>query len=748
MASRQERELIAANYVETEWTEPARPLYDAESVIESLGTATVIVGADDARIRFANRAAERLLGWGHVKLLGQPLTSIVPERLREVHRRGFARVAGGMPSRLLEQPLRVPALRADGSEVQVELMISSVPAKDGVGVVVGTLRQVGEGTDLERQSQLAGQLLEVLADARPEGQLELRILEVIGVKLEWEWCALWQVDGDGLLRCRHVWSSEETGVGSFRELEAASRVKSLHPGEDLPGRALFQRAPVCVLDLSDDPLVTRSAEAGVGGLRSGFAFPVLMDGRVVSVIELLSRRAWLPDQSLLDAIMTVGSRIGEIMRSREEEVERQRLLRELEASRRFHEFLLRAVGALAEASDYRQTLERLARVAVPPLGDVCLIDILGEDGRLVRMAGRHGDPRLQHHVDRLVSQYAPDTLGEHPSVRVIQTGETSWAPEMSDEFLRRTSRDAQHYGLIKMLGFTSYIVVPLATATRVLGAVTLVTTRPGRRFSDSDVAICEQLASEITSVVDSARVHESEHRIALTLQRSLLPDRLPELPGAVVAARYLPGDDDAEVGGDWYDVLCLGGDRVGLVAGDVQGHDIEAASVMGQLRNALRAYALDDHEPAEALDRLARFACQVGIERLATVVFALLDPHTGELVVASAGHPQPIVVSRTRVVSLLEFPPDPPIGVGLELHSEHRTVVDDGGAVVLYTDGLIEGRAVGVEESVGHLLSTVLAAGTDPEAICAAVEELASGHGGHDDDIAVLALQRIAQSPP
>jgi serine/threonine-protein kinase RsbW len=319
---------------------------------------------------------------------------------------------------------------------------------------------------------------------------------------------------------------------------------------------------------------------------------------------------------------------------------------------------------------------------------------------------------------------------------------------MSEDFLRLTSRDEHHFELIKSLGFRSYMTVPLATPTKTLGAVTLVTTLAGRRYSESDLAVAEQFASQITAVIDSARVHETEHRIALTLQRSLLPDQLPDLSGAQVAARYLPGSDDAEVGGDWYDILCLSRDRIGLVAGDVEGHDIEAATVMGQLRNALRAYALDDHDPADTLDRLARFGDRVGLERMATVVFAVLDPQTGELTVASAGHPQPIIVTESGAAFVVAFPSDPPLGVVLAPHRQYTTLLEPRAAVVLYTDGLIEDRAVAVDESIRHLLSAVQAAGTDPERICAAIEQLALGDGGHRDDVAVLVLQRMTDPEP
>lgn len=716
---------------------------EAASVIEHLNDAVVVAGRDGCVVEL-NPAAERLIGWDRDSLIGEALAKLVPERLRDAHGAGFARVAAGAEPVLRGKPLRLPALRPDGSEVPVEMITSSLLTPAGERLVVGTLRPSGERLDLERRGHIAAPLLEVLADSQPAVDLELRLLETLGATLEFDWCALWQLI-DGALRCRHVWRRPGQDDAALDDFESATRTLILRTAEGLPGRVLALATALWIPDLSAEPLVVRRVEADRAGLRSGFAFPVVAEGRVVSVIEMFGREQRQPDAGLLDSIVTVGARLGEILLRHEEDIERQRVLSELEASRRLHEFLLRAVGTLAEAVDYRQTLERLARVAVPALGDICLIDVVDEDGKLVRMAGRHGEPMLQHLVDELKSRYPPDPFGQHPSVRVIRTGESSWSPEMSDEFLGLTSRDEHHFDLVKSLGFSSYMTVPLATPTKVLGAVTLVTTRAGRRFSESDLAIAEQLASQITAVVDNARVHESEHRTALALQRSLLPDRLPDLPNAVVAARYLPGSDDAEVGGDWYDVLCLSGDRIGLVAGDVQGHDIEAASVMGQLRNALRAYALEGHEPAEALVRLARFADLVGLERMATVVLAVLDPYSGELTVASAGHPQPIVISRSGSAAVMTFPSDPPVGVGSGPYRQYTTVLEQAATVMVYTDGLVEGRAVGIDESLRHLLATVQAVGTDPEAICGAIEQLALAEGGHTDDVAVLAFQWLTE---
>ena len=180
---------------------------------------------------------------------------------------------------------------------------------------------------------------------------------------------------------------------------------------------------------------------------------------------------------------------------------------------------------------------------------------------------------------------------------------------MTDEFLRETSRDERHYEIIKQLGFTSYMTVPLGSGgDGVIGTVTLVSAGSGRRFSERDLGLAEQLATQVSSVVSRARAYERERRISHELQRHLLPDAIPELPGWDVAARYLPAAVGVEVGGDWYDVVPVSDRLVALVVGDVEGHDLEAARIMSRLRHMLGLLLLEERAPGKALERLNRVA--------------------------------------------------------------------------------------------------------------------------------------------
>ena len=174
----------------------------------------------------------------------------------------------------------------------------------------------------------------------------------------------------------------------------------------------------------------------------------------------------------------------------------------------------------------------------------------------------------------------------------------------------------------------------------------VVCTAAPRRFTAEDIGLLRLAADRVALGIDRARVYEREHRIAETLQRSLLPDRLPTLPGLTVAARYLPAASEAEVGGDWYDVIPIPGGRVGMVMGDVAGKGLAAASMVGRLRSALRAYALEGHEPATALEQLNRLLwTEAGDSQMATLLYAIVDPGEDVISWVNAGHMPPLLVA-------------------------------------------------------------------------------------------------------
>jgi serine phosphatase RsbU (regulator of sigma subunit) len=266
----------------------------------------------------------------------------------------------------------------------------------------------------------------------------------------------------------------------------------------------------------------------------------------------------------------------------------------------------------------------------------------------------------------------------------------------------------------------------------------------GEQLAADDEAVLTQLANITAIAVEKGRLFQREHRIAATLQRSLLVQALPVTPGVALAARYRPALRGTQVGGDLYDAVVLPRSRLALAVGDVTGRGVRAAAVMGQLRIGLRAYAVQDASPREVLDSVDRLLQSLGDAPLATAVFVVLDPTSGKLCLANAGHPPPLLVGPPG-----GDPPrfvtggvSPPLGVGIDApHDEVELEAAAGSTLLLYTDGLVESREVPLDVGLRRLrqVAAGLAAAT-PDELCDTVLARLLPEGT-DDDVALLACQ-------
>ncbi|MGV9289727.1 ATP-binding SpoIIE family protein phosphatase [Streptomyces sp. NPDC003719] len=256
-------------------------------------------------------------------------------------------------------------------------------------------------------------------------------------------------------------------------------------------------------------------------------------------------------------------------------------------------------------------------------------------------------------------------------------------------------------------------------------------------------------ATDVTDHAEAAaRLRASERRqreTAVTLQRSLLPQELEEPDDLRVAATYHPGGTEAAVGGDWYDVITLGGGRTALVIGDVMGRGVRAAAVMGQLRTAVRAYARLDLPPHEVLQLLDGLATEIDANQIATCVYAIHDPNEGRLVYASAGHLPILVRDETGTVQRADEPTGPPLGTGGWIHASGSIALTPGSTAVLYTDGLVERRNQDLDEGIAALERALSGATGSPQVICDRLVRSAGVTPDHDDDVAVLVLQHPAR---
>ncbi|MFJ1972879.1 SpoIIE family protein phosphatase [Streptomyces sp. NPDC087903] len=259
-------------------------------------------------------------------------------------------------------------------------------------------------------------------------------------------------------------------------------------------------------------------------------------------------------------------------------------------------------------------------------------------------------------------------------------------------------------------------------------------------------------ATDVTDHAEAAeRLRASERRqreTAVTLQRSLLPQELEQPDDLRVAATYQPGGTEAAVGGDWYDVITLGGGRTALVIGDVMGRGVRAAAVMGQLRTAVRAYARLDLPPHEILQLLDGLATEIDANQIATCVYAIHDPNEGRLVYASAGHLPILVRDESGVVLRADEPTGPPLGTGGWMHASGSIPLGPGSTAVLYTDGLVERRNEDLDEGIAALERALAGATGTPQVVCDRLVRSAGVTADHDDDVAVLVLQHPSRTGP
>ncbi|MDQ1723493.1 MAG: hypothetical protein QOG52_521, partial [Frankiaceae bacterium] len=278
---------------------------------------------------------------------------------------------------------------------------------------------------------------------------------------------------------------------------------------------------------------------------------------------------------------------------------------------------------------------------------------------------------------------------------------------------------------------------------RVVGAVTFGRDRE-ETFDAEQQAMLGQLASRAALAIDNAVTYERERRAALTLQHSLLPQISITVPGLTIATRYIAGAAGAQVGGDWYDAIPLPDGRIGITVGDVMGHGLAAAALMGQVRAALRGVAATGSDPAEVLRILDGVVSTLSDTQIVTCAYGIFDPATSELIFASAGHPAPLLLSPRHEPWYLEVEPGAPLGVGAEGGGDFpATTVQllQGATLLLFTDGLIESR----ERSIGEGLDALRAMSARPDADLERLSDrlVAGMHADMtaDDDTALLVLR-------
>jgi serine phosphatase RsbU (regulator of sigma subunit) len=438
--------------------------------------------------------------------------------------------------------------------------------------------------------------------------------------------------------------------------------------------------------------------------------PVTFEGYAASLATWLEVHAW-PDRHGLNITF------WDISGRRNAEIRRVAALREAQRSNARLSFLTELSSRLAGLSTRSEVFEQLSHAVVPLMADWCTI-VLPRGQELARVAALHRDPALDRLAKRLVDSYPHSFSGPSPGVVVYRDARPLRLDRLASQIitdLDDSGASAAYGRTLMLLGDGPGLITPVIAGGEVVAVLTMVrsvggpfSAADGGMFTDAEVSVIQEAAARVATALDDARHAETQRETASALQAASLPPELPVLATLSLAACYRAASEGSGVGGDWYDAFDLQTGRISLVVGDVAGHGLQAAAVMAQMRNALRAHLFDSLGPSESLIRLSGQLAIQEPNAMATIICADIDPLTGAVTWASAGHPAPILVSGAGTSAYLQGRPAPPIGVthlpSVPPPLEHRLTLQPGDRLLLFTDGLIEQRGTALDIGLAHLM--------------------------------------------
>ncbi|MFC8828117.1 SpoIIE family protein phosphatase [Streptomyces sp. NPDC057137] len=416
------------------------------------------------------------------------------------------------------------------------------------------------------------------------------------------------------------------------------------------------------------------------------------------------------------------------------------------------EFLNEVSGLIGSSLDLARTIREVTSAAVPRFADFA-----GTHLRAAVLAGEGfptGRPdvtTIWHRVwvehndepgrwDDTVPVGEAIAFPEHtPFFQCMVTGEPVLIPRLSEEDGDRISAQFEKRDLRPLINNRSMLLVPLKARDVVLGFMVLMRRQGRQPFDDMDRTTGAELAARAGLVLDNARMYTYQENVADTLQDSMLPQVAARMAGCDIATRYLPGARLGRIGGDWFDSVKLPGSRTALVVGDVMGHGLNSAAMMGQLRTAVQTMATMEMPPAQLLRNLDDLAQRLGENYLATCLYAVYDPIRSELQIANAGHIPPVVVRAADGRSeLLDLPTGAPIGVGGVPFETATVRVHPGDRLVLCTDGLVEVRGQDIGAGLAALCESAAHPAASMDHACDTIIRALNTHGGRKDDVALL----------
>ncbi len=413
-------------------------------------------------------------------------------------------------------------------------------------------------------------------------------------------------------------------------------------------------------------------------------------------------------------------------------------------------FLAAANRTLTTSLDVDETLDQLTRLAVPRLGDWCAVRARTSGDQGSRLHVAHADPGRVAMLEDLMRKYPPDP-GD-PAIlttQVMATGQPVLVRRVPEEMLRRVAQDEEHLRLIRNLRLRSVIVVPLIGRGRPLGTLTLAHAESRRRYGPADLDFAVELARTAALAIENASLHQERSTVARTLQSSLLPADIPEIPGVELAARYRPSGGRELVGGDFYDVFEAGEETWGVALGDVCGKGPEAAALTGLVRHTIRTAAVGGRKPSSVLSLVNRQIIRNKVDRFCTATLGRVRRSGGSVTVdiSCGGHPAPLIYRPGRTVEAADclgtllgvFPEPALVDIPVEL--------GPGDAIVFYTDGVTERFERGGSGGDAQLVALLWESnGLDADQIADRIylDAAEAGPDGPRDDMAIVVL-RVAQ---
>ncbi|MEU2655695.1 SpoIIE family protein phosphatase [Streptomyces sp. NPDC007325] len=703
----------------------------------------------EGRIVEWSLAAQDLLGHRPEHVLGLPATPLlVPDANRELAERLTRRVQAGET-----MVGTLPVRHRDGHMVPMEMWI--VPAADPTGRPGAMLIAVETSEVLRMRENLAA--MESLFTQSPIGLAllgpDLRFLRV----------------NDALARMNGVTAAEHVG----------RRLTEVVPGVNAAGlealmrQVLDSRTPVIdarrvgrtpadpdrdhIWSCSYAPLLDRGPRSGPATAHTGgpTAPAVNHTDGPASPDTVHTGGPGAPAPAVDHAVGGAdpsgrsGRPLG-LIASLVDITESQEAHIEVERARRRFALLSEAGARIGTTLDLRQTAEEVVRFLVPQLCD-------SADVQMLESVLEPDDPAASSRgVLRRIAAVFPEPVPPNPLLapgqtfqlpvdsayeRLVLSGRPTFLTAADIPVLFPGQAAASLRGYLSTR-FGSARTVPLVARGQVLGAVTVTRLKTREPFDDQDAVLIDEVVARAALNIDNARLYTTQRAAALALQRSLTNSALPAVTGLELTGRYLPASAH-DVGGDWFDVIELPAGRTGLVIGDVMGHGIHAAAVMGQLRTAVRTLARHDIPPTEMLRSLDAVVADLGEDTMATCLYAVHSPATGVWTIARAGHPPPAVVTPDGAVSFLQGPPGTPLGTGAHDFGTEEFPLPPGALLVLYTDGLIEARDRDLDEGMRQLGRALGRADGPLDEICDGVLDRLLVGPAQDDVALVLARTTI-----